>query len=635
MKNLNAYRFGWAGLTLLLAAVTSHAARSPQDAGPSSPHALDARQISESISKYEALSREQPDSAEVWSNLGAVRAMAGDCRQALPALERAESLNARLFNPWFFSGYCYSVLHENRRAMEKLGNALRLNSRDANAWMLKAQVDRDLGDLVDSLDAVLHAHAAMPSNPEAYYFAGKDALELTAQSYDRVASKGPQSEFYSLFLDGQRNAAQGVWDLALDQYQRALKIMPERSDLHFAMGTANLEYGRFADAESSFRRCLQLSDSSWARLRLVMALGKESKEAEAREVFRSISLNELRFPAEYNDYVSCAVLLNSPKLAQLAFSQAQTKFPNQGEWKEWSKRLKSLSAQTPEDARDSAELEGLSGVGLSLRFCLSAKQAKGDEFKSLFASPATYQSFRSDFLAGKWMQAAEKVVPILRTERQAISPASAFALGEILQSLSYGFYAQLGADYPDSTPAMKLAAENLSTMGEQQKALEIYQGIVQRDGPSPPVMREMARIYWADHKWDQALDILQPLSQMDPNDATIFVNMGRIYAFEQKADNAAQAFEQAIRVDARMSEAHLGLGQVFRKQGDLQRALEESKIASQLDPKNPKPHYELSQIYGKLGDKELAAQEMASFQHLQTSASAEARQSDKMLVPLD
>lgn len=635
MRNWKADQLGWVALTLLVAAVASHAARGPQDAGSAGARVPDAQQINESIRKYEALSREQPESAEVWSNLGAVRAMAGDCRQALPALERAESLNARLFNPWFLSGYCHFTFHQNQRALESLGHALSLNSRDANAWMLKAQVDRDLGNLEDSLDAVLHALAAMPSNPEAYYFAGKDALELTAKSYGRIASKEPQSDFYSLFLDGQRNAAQGVWDLAFEQYQRALKMMPDRADLHFAMGSANLENGRYADAESSFRRCLETSDSAWARLRLAMALGKESKQTEAQGLFRSIGLDELNLPAEYSDYLWCSILVHSQELAKRALTRAQAKFPNEGEWNDWPERLKSLSTQSREDTGDQVKLEGLSGVGLSLRFYLSAKHAKGDEFKSLFPTPATYQSFRSDFLSGKWVQAAGRIMPLLKRDTKTAPPASAFAMGQILQSLSYGFYEQLGAEYPDSTAAMKLAAENLSSMGEQQKALEVYQGIVQRDGPSPTVLREMARIYWAGHKWDQALEILQPLSQMDPNDATIFVNIGRIYAFEEKPDSAEAAFKRAIQVDSTMSEAHLGLGQVFRKQGDLQRALEESRIAAELDPTNPKPHYELAQIYGKLGDKEQAAQEMASFQHLQTIASTEARTTNGILVPID
>jgi len=226
-------------------------------------------------------------------------------------------------------------------------------------------------------------------------------------------------------------------------------------------------------------------------------------------------------------------------------------------------------------------------------------------------------------------------VPIQKAGKQTESPAGAFAMGEIFQSLSYGFYERLGAEFPDSSPAMKLAAENLSAMGDQQKALEIYQAIVQRDGPSPEILGEIARIYWSDHKWEQALEVLQPLSRMDPNDATTFVNIGRIYVYEQKTDSAVSAFEQAIRLDPRMSEAHFGLGQALRTQGNFEGALRESKIAAELDPTNPKPHYVLSQIYSRLGDKDLAAREMASFQQLGTLAKSEARERSRMLVPVE
>ncbi|HLY59933.1 MAG TPA: tetratricopeptide repeat protein [Terriglobia bacterium] len=636
MKNWHANRLGWIGLLLLWAALTCQAGPSLQEASSTSSTApLDAQQIRDSISKYEALSREQPDSAEVWSNLGVFHAMAGECRQALPALEHAERLNSKLFNPWFFSAYCLSALHQDRRALDSLQRALSLNPKDANAWLLKAQVSRDLGDLEVALEAAVRAQAIASSNPESYYFAGKVALELTTKFYERVASPGPESEFYSLFLDGQRNAAQGVFDLAQERYQNALKISPNRPDLQFAAGSASLESGSYAEAENSFRHCLENSDSAWARLRLTIALCKESKQPEAQTLLGSVSPGELVMPGEYNDFLICAFLLNMPEVAGRVLTQGQAKFPSDGQLKVWSERLDSWAAISSQAGQDSLKLEGLSGVGLSLRFYLSTRHVKEDEFKSLFPSSAAYLSFRSDFLSGRWMPAAGRIVPILKTEKRASSPGKAFAMGEILQSLSYGLSEQLGEEFPDSIPAMTLAAENLSTMGEPQRALEIFQSIVKRDGASPPILREMARIYWADHKWDEALEILQPLSQMDPEDAIIFVNIGRIYTFKQEPESAAKAFEQAIRVDSKMSEAHFGLGQILRKQGNLEGALHESRIASELDPLNPKPHYELSQIYAKLGDREHASREMVSFQHLQTIAGAEARQSNKMLVPLE
>lgn len=594
------------------------------------------RDLDESAREYEKLVREHPESAELWSNLGAVHAMAGNCKEALPALQRAESLNASLFSPWYFAGYCHFALHQSRQAFESLQRATHLNPRDANAWLLKAQVSSDLGNMEDSLEAVVRSQSLGQKSPEAYYFAGKDTLDLASKFYDRVARGVPQPEFYSLLLDGQRDAALGVRDSAINEYLQASKILPDQPDLHFAMGTAYLENGRYGEAENSLRHCLELAPhSAWARLRLTLTLLKQSKQAESLDLFRSISLDDLQLPSEYQDYLSCAYLLKLSKGAQIALALAQGRFPHDGEWSEWPARLASQSTAISNDGASSLNLQSLTGVGLSLRFYLTAKQDKNNIFKALFSSPPAFYSFQSDFLQGRWTEAAGRIAPLLKSGKQTDTPAGAFALGEILQSLSYGFYEQLGAEFPDSFPAMKLAAENFSAMGQQEKALEIYEGIVKRDGPSPDILREMARIYWTDHKWDQALEVLQPLAQMDPNDPTIFVNMGRIYVNEQKSESAAEAFRQAIRLEPKTIEAHLGLGQALRTQGDLQGALRESKIASEIDPSNPGVHYQLSQIYNKLGEKKLAAQEMESFHRLRTTASSAARKPDGMLVPLD
>jgi len=411
-----------------------------------------------------------------------------------------------------------------------------------------------------------------------------------------------------------------------------LKISPEQPDVHFALGTAYLEKGQYPEAESSFRRCLALAPTSkWSRLRLGLALVEQSKRDEASRLFRAVNLEELQSPSEYQDFLSGAYLLGRSDLARTALARAQQKFPYDG-WNAWTARLAAPSGDT-----DSAplKLESLTGVGLSLRFRLTAKEQKGNIFAALFPSPLAYRAFQDDFLHERWAPAAGKIVPLLKTGKPADSPARAFAVGQVFQALSYGFNQQLGAEFPDSAPAMKLAADNLVAMGQPKKALEIYQGMVQKDGPSPDILREMARIYWSGHEWDQVLGALEPLAKMDPHDAAVFVNLGRIYAYQQKSERALEAFRQAIQLEPGMADAHLGLGQVLRRQGDYDGALRELKAAVRIDPSNPRPHYELSQVYRKLGQQKLAVDEMASFQHLGTAASAKARQPDGAPVPLD
>jgi tetratricopeptide (TPR) repeat protein len=598
--------------------------------------ASDSKNLAEEAHRYEQMLKEHPESPEIWSNLGVVRAMAGDCTEALPALHRAQSLNANLFNPWFFAGFCYFSFHQDKLAMESLQRAIRLNPRDPNAWFLKAQVSSDVGDLASSLDAVAHAHSLGTDSPEAYYLAGKDTMELAASHYRQVMKAGPQPGFYSLLLDGQRNAAMGVLNSAVDEYRRALKIEPNDPVLHFALGTAYLEMGGYAEAEISLRRCLELAPGSrWARLRLVLALFEQSKQNEAMELFGSVDLNDLESDSEYSDFLSCAYLLKSFSLAKTALTRARARFPNSPAWSEWFERLKTQPPQDSQNESASLELKSLTGVGLSLRFYLTARQEKTNIFEKVFASPAAFHTFRSDFMNEKWMEAAGTVVPLLKSKEKTETPARAFAMGEMLQSLSYGVYKQLGTQFPDSYPAMKLAAENLRAEGQTEKALAIYEGILKSEGPSPDVLREIAEIYWTDHKWDQALSMLEPLAQMDPHDPTIFVNLGRIYLFQRKLENAAEAFRRAIRIEPGMAVAHFGLGQALRGQGNLQEALRELKAATRIDPTNPKSHYELSQVYSRLGEKDLAAAEMASFQRLGSAADAEAQQRNGTLVPLD
>jgi tetratricopeptide (TPR) repeat protein len=624
-------------LVLVLAAAAGLGAPIPQ--GLATPPVIDKsdpKELDEAASKYEKLVKEHPRSPELWSNLGAVRAMAGNCTQALPALQRAQTLNASLFSPWYFAGYCFFALHQDQLAIESLARATRLNPKDPNAWFLKAQVAADLGDLEGSLESVVRSLSLGGGRAQGYYLAGKDALDLAANSCDRVMRSKPNPNFYSLVLDGERNAAQGVGEVAIEDYRHALKLSPHDGALWFALGTVYLETSKYPEAEEAFRQCLKrCPHSSWAALRLTLALLEPAKRSEALTVFRTVALEDLQIPQEYEDFISCAYLLNLPDLANTALTEAEGKFRYYRGWSSWSGLLASRPVKQTDAHPVALKLEGLTGVGLLLRFDLSSHPEKAGCFEALFAKPDDYENFRSNFVRAHWVEAARQIVPLLKTKLQMTDSSRWFALGETLQTLSYAFFERLGGEFPDSGPAMRLAAENFSAMGQQDKALEIYEGILQKEGPSPELLRDVAKIYWLRHDWDHALPLLQQLATLDGHDATIFVNLGRIYSYQQKTEEAEENFRLAIHIDPSVFEGHLGLAQALRHKGDNEDALRELKIASGIDPSNPRTHYELSQIYTKLGDRKLAGEEMASFKRLTAAGMTAARERNGELVPLD
>jgi tetratricopeptide (TPR) repeat protein len=277
----------------------------------------------------------------------------------------------------------------------------------------------------------------------------------------------------------------------------------------------------------------------------------------------------------------------------------------------------------------------LTGVGPSIRFFLTADQLAGNYVEWEFPSEAAYQGFRTAFLAESWARVAEQSLPLLRASKLKSESRSAFVLGETLQSLSYGFYRDLARKFPNSELTMELAAGNFEAMGQQDKALEIYDTALREDGPSPGLLRDIDRVYWTQHEWGRALAVLGSLTSMDPNDPTIFVNMGRIYVYQGDVQRAAECFRRAVRLDPDMFEARLGLAQVLRQQNDDSDALKELEAAARIDPKNPRPHYQISQIYRQMGEKERAAAEMQEFQRLQSLAGTAATEKNKLLVPLD
>jgi tetratricopeptide (TPR) repeat protein len=605
---------------------------SDASAAPSAPRAAELRQ---QASLFEQLVREHPASAKLWSNLGVVRAMAGDCNEALPALDRARSLGPKLFTPWLFSGSCDLALHHDAKALRELEEASRLNPRDANAWFLRSQAAGNLNKLDESLEAVVRALALDPGNAAAYYVAGQDGLGLAAQAYDRVYAHRVGDVFYQYVLEGQRSAAQKQWPLAIDRYQLAQKANPDDPETDFSLGSVYLEMGQYPEAEAAFEQCRKNApELVWVKLRLALALAEQSERRAAVKIVRGIPPNSLELPAEYQDYVAAAGLLGLHQETQEGVELGKKRFKDY-EWPDWFNGIESTDVAGSQPADQSIKLEDLTGVGLSIRFFLTADQMAGNYVEQVFPSEAAYQGFRAAFLAENWVRAAERLLPLLRASKLKSDSRSAFVLGETLQSLSYGFYRDLARKFPNSELTMELAAGNFEAMGQQAKALEIYNTALREDGPSPGLLRDIARVYWTQHEWDQALKVLRSLTSMDPNDPTIFVNMGRIYAYRGNVEGAAESFRRAVGLDPGMFEARLGLGQVLRRQNDDSDALKEFEAAARIDPKNPRPHYQIAQIYRKLGEKERAAAEMQEFQRLDRLAGTAATEKNKLLVPLD
>src|SRR5205823_10715502 len=122
----------------------------------------------------------------------------------LPALDRARSLNPRLFTPWYLGGSCELQFHHDEKALADFDRAVAINPRDANTWYLRAQAAANLDHLGEAFRAVLRGLTLDPARPDGYYRAGKSAQDLAAKCYDNVMA-APATSPYRHQLEGDRN----------------------------------------------------------------------------------------------------------------------------------------------------------------------------------------------------------------------------------------------------------------------------------------------------------------------------------------------------------------------------------------------------------------------------------------------
>ncbi len=619
---------------LLVATLSRCAAgRAPQeeDFAVAAEDAARAGNFREAAEAYQKALERDPRSPQLWSNLGTVRVLAGDCAGGLPALEKARNLDSRLFSPWYFAGFCHLQFHQDPEAVKELRHATTLNPKDPNAWYLLAKAAGDVGDLGTALQSSLRSLALDNQRSGSYYLAGRSALDMATAAYARIPSRPGAAAFVNR-LEGERDSDQGVWPLATHAFQAASTAAPETADIHFLLGQAEFASGNLEAAEAPLRKCAQLAPGApWPALRLALVLAREGKTAEARRLVEGIPPQRLQAREEFLDFLACACLLGLSAPARQALEGWRARFPKDAELEAWQARVAALSTPAGNDPSTSIEPPKIVQVALSVRFQIIANRANLVE--ALFATPAQYREFRSAFLRDDWLTVGKLLAP--RAERLPNDAASAFALGELLHWLSYRYYDELGTRFPDSLEAQMLAAENYSAAGQQDKALAVYQALREKAGPSPDLLRAIAQIYWTQHRWDEALKVLQDLAAMDPRDPAVFVNMARIYSYRHDLEHAAVYFQRAAKLDGQMFEAHLGMGETLHRKGADEEALRELLLASRIDPENPRPHYELSQVYRKLEKKDLAQKEMATFQRLQAVAGAQKTAREQQLVPLE
>src|SRR5215212_8028118 len=111
---------------------------------------------------------------------------------------------------------------------------------------------------------------------------------VTRSTAQETAAGGSAAEAEDLLAKGMALHRAGDLLGAIQSYQVALEILPDRADIRSNLGAAYAGLGRFADAIGEYKRALAARDDFSVRLNLALALYKSGEPAEAVPEFERV-----------------------------------------------------------------------------------------------------------------------------------------------------------------------------------------------------------------------------------------------------------------------------------------------------------------------------------------------------------
>jgi tetratricopeptide (TPR) repeat protein len=212
----------------------------------------------------------------------------GDLANATAALEEARRLAPTFADVHYRLALARLAAQQRAGARRSLQEALRINPRYVAARVELALLDAREGMLGEALDTLRSLgdehrveeprlfHDGLESLEHADWDAAGEQLRQALQ-LDKPGVKEVIEEFHVRMERGDRaGAARAV--------RGALQAFPSYADLHYLLGSAELEEGNLDDAVSSLARALELHpDLHKARVQLARALEALGDLAQAEE----------------------------------------------------------------------------------------------------------------------------------------------------------------------------------------------------------------------------------------------------------------------------------------------------------------------------------------------------------------
>jgi tetratricopeptide (TPR) repeat protein len=498
-------------------------------------------------------------------------------------------------------GECLWTLNRPREAYAALEESLRNNAQNTTARLRLAELllaGADTSGAMEQANLVLKHD---PQNVTALSTLGAALIDSGNQARARLVLirilELDRSQVNSALTLAELYAREGQ----IDEAERILRDVGSHAghDPRPWLAIARLEeiVGDVASADGSYRKAVDVEDSTETELRLAQFLAREAQIKDAEEVLRKLGSRDPESSVSLPDFDLAA---GRPASAAAEYGRilgASTLLPR-GQVRSSLSRG-SVAARLIETELQLAVQQQRTDNAASLATLTGAK-AHLQQFHSYF-DPATAAALAAEVsLASENLTAAEQ----LAQQAILLSPRSApahYVLGLIRQR--GGLHDVARAEWqsalqaaPGFVPArLALATQALDT-GEATAAEEIVSSVVRDEPANFQALCLYAKALIALGREEQAAMIARRAAAANPSSAEPHEIMGTIAVHQRNLGKALVEYEQALLAEPHSQSATQKLAEVYRK-GTISRAL---LSGIERTAENPPRSAVLMEIAGRL-----------------------------------
>jgi tetratricopeptide (TPR) repeat protein len=170
------------------------------------------------------------------------------------------------------------------------------------------------------------------------------------------------------------------------------------------------------------------------------------------------------------------------------------------------------------------------------------------------------------------------------------------------------------AGFQQSVHGRFLAAVQAEEAGEKQRAIGLYQEIMQADPTYAPAYINLGTIHFHLRQFALAEEFYRRATLADPAYALAFFDLGNVLDELERLDESIVAYNRAVALSPRYADAHYNLALAYERRGERRLALRSWQSYVRLDQSGPWADHAHSQIRALLSGEKLAiAWRTASF----------------------